>query len=153
MESNAERLARTQYVKANTAVNQELLDNDPDVIGYQLYLSSYHNVVDICDFFTSADLYGMGAGVRPRTVAIPLPLHPNCYCKFRLIYRGEIKTIYNKDAAVTWLRSNPKVTKEMMNKSNYIEFKKSSKDWESKLYDYVNPDKVKKMNSIRKFVA
>jgi hypothetical protein len=75
---NAERIARTEMAKAygDSFITENV--NDPDAVGWRAELSDAHKVTDICDFHTSADLYGMGAGVYPKGRGPAYPFHPHC---------------------------------------------------------------------------
>ena len=39
--------------------------DDPDVVAFRWRMSSSHPIVDICDVYANADLYGLGRGVYP----------------------------------------------------------------------------------------
>jgi hypothetical protein len=76
----ANRIARTELHRNYT--DQQARDlMEQDRIEYvQIRLSSKHPKVDICDFHTRADLYGLGPGIYPKANAPLPPYHPHCYC-------------------------------------------------------------------------
>ena len=89
---NAERIARTETARAyGQAVEQRIL-KDPDAIGLRWELSSVHDEdgVDECEFYATADLYGLGEGCYPTEAVPDYPAHPNCMCILSPIYQGEV---------------------------------------------------------------
>ena len=44
-------------------------------------MSKTHPRTDICDYFSSVDLYGLGKGVYPKDKAPLPPFHPFCRCR------------------------------------------------------------------------
>lgn len=76
----AKRIAETELHR-NFAIQQarELMGDD-DVQFVQWRLSPSHPIEDICDYFAGADLYGLGPGVYPKSLAPVAPAHPHCKC-------------------------------------------------------------------------
>jgi len=74
----ADRIARTEFVRANSVIKQLEIDEDDDIVGYKITLNSRHVVTDVCDLHSKANLYGMGSGVKPKRVDIGVPFHPFC---------------------------------------------------------------------------
>lgn len=46
----------------------------------QVRLSSKHEAVDVCEFYTDADMWGLGRGVYPKAEAPVPPFHIGCRC-------------------------------------------------------------------------
>jgi hypothetical protein len=87
--SNAERIATTEMSKAyGDGFFSEILA-DEDVIGWRSVLSTAHVDYDICDFWASVDMYGMGAGRYPKDQGPPYPYHPYCTCKLSPVFGME----------------------------------------------------------------
>ena len=82
---NAQRLARTETAKAYGDTFFDSILKDDDIVAYQSILSPRHPVPDICDFYATSDLYGLGKGVFPKHTGAPYPYHPNCLCIFKRI--------------------------------------------------------------------
>lgn len=81
------------------------------MIAVKWHLSSRHPVYDICDLYSAADMYNLGAGVYPKDKLPPLPAHPHCLCWLSEKLRGEVdltEAADNVDKAVdNWLRGLP----------------------------------------------
>lgn len=88
---NSERIARTEMARAyGDATFTDAIYND-EMIGVQFTLSSGHDAsaFDVCDVHCGSDLYGMGAGIYPKTQAPEYPFHPHCLCNISQVMRGE----------------------------------------------------------------
>jgi hypothetical protein len=88
---HAERIARTEIAKAyGEAVVSSAIQNE-DIVGVQFILSDAHDVPDICDVHTGADLYGMGKGVYPKNHMPDFPFHANCLLPGNRVYfKGQV---------------------------------------------------------------
>ena len=84
---HADRIARTESVRAWDASFRARINDDPRVVGIRSRTSSAHKIFDICDFYATADLYGMGPGCYPKDRAPACPYHPHCTCNRTPIYR------------------------------------------------------------------
>ena len=135
---NAERIARTEIRRATTVVQQHTIDTDPDIIGWKSVLNSRHKIVDICDFYANADLYGMGQGVYPKDVTVHIPYHPNCFCLVKYIYRGNTAKQFNSKAGGDWLKKNPKLRKKMISKEDDKKFLNNPGQWKRYLRGWEN---------------
>lgn len=132
---NAERVARTETARAwgQTQFNKML--GDDDVIGYRWELSSRHPNFDICDFNSTANLYGMGAGVYPKDSGPSYPAHPHCTCNMVEVYHGEVPASngFDPDAGKRHLASlPPSAQKELLGKSGRDAFREGA-DWQKHL--------------------
>lgn len=87
----AERIARTESVRAwfdgFIAENQD----DPDVWGYKWVLSGKHHLVgfDQCDLCANMDV-GFGKGIYPKSKVPSIPRHPHCMCMLEIVYEWEV---------------------------------------------------------------
>lgn len=86
----AERIARTESARAWFDGFIAEYQNDELVIAYKWTLNSRHPVFDICDMYSKADMFGLGAGIYPKNKIPRLPAHPHCLCYLTPIYYGEI---------------------------------------------------------------
>ena len=86
---HAERIARTEMSRAYSEGFWAKNYVDPLVVAVKWQLSSRHPNLDICDFHKNANLYGLGAGVYPKTSNPPHPAHPHCTCRLRPVYEGD----------------------------------------------------------------
>lgn len=74
----ANRIAQTELHRAySTARASEIMDDD-EIQAVQIRMSSRHPRTDICDYFSKADLYGLGPGAYPKGKAPSPPFHPHC---------------------------------------------------------------------------
>jgi hypothetical protein len=132
---NAERIARTEMARAyGDAAFSDAIYND-DVIGIKFMLSSGHNIVDICDLHTGADLFGMGPGVYPKRYAPEFPFHPHCLCSMVKIFEGEAnhatKDDYNPNGGKAFLNKlSADEQREILGVSGSDAFKDNPKGWE-----------------------
>lgn len=85
---HAERIARTERARAYAEGEIARHADDPDVVAFQWKLSTRHPVVDICDVYANADLYGLGKGIYPKDKVPHLPAHPHCICRLKPIMTG-----------------------------------------------------------------
>jgi hypothetical protein len=138
---NAERIARTEMAGAygDSFFTENL--NDPDAMGWRAELSDAHHAYDICDFHTSANLYGMGSGVYPVGKGPAFPFHPHCTCVLSTVYDGEAhepKTQgIDENQAVKLLDKLPKSKAvELLGVQGYEEFKKNPAVWENALKNW-----------------
>lgn len=113
---NAERISRTEIARANSAATKQRLLDDDDIIAVQYVLNSRHKIVDQCDYFAKANIYGIGNGKQPRSMGVRTPWHSNCFCGTRFIYRGDVGPL-NKDKGIDWLNKNSSGTTQ---KERYI---------------------------------
>lgn len=94
---NAERIARTEMARAYADGQMLRYKNDDDVVALKWVLSSRHPRYDICDFYASADLYGLGKGVYPKDKFPTLPAHPHCMCRISPVFDFEVDISKAKD--------------------------------------------------------
>jgi hypothetical protein len=76
----ANRIAQTELHRAYTDSLATEIMARTDIHAVQIKMSVRHPKLDICDFHSGADLYGLGAGVYPKALAPKPPFHPFCMC-------------------------------------------------------------------------
>lgn len=94
---HADRIARTTAVGAWDGAFRARINDDPRVVGIKSRTSSAHKIFDICDFYATADLYGMGPGCYPKDRAPACPYHPHCACVRSPIYRRRPSEVPPRD--------------------------------------------------------
>lgn len=107
---NAERIARTSISDAHSLSHDFKAHNNPDVLAIKYTLSTRHPEYDICDFHTSANLYGMGPGVYPKNKKPPHTFHPHCLCVPSDVFRTEVElnNTFDNQSAESFINSQPK---------------------------------------------
>ena len=86
---HADRIAKTEAARAwADGFYANTLDKK-SIVGYQWTLSSNHPRLDICDFYASADMYGMGPGRYPKDSVPVHPAHPHCRCTLQIVLKTE----------------------------------------------------------------
>lgn len=85
----ADRIIRTENARAWADGFIARADADEDCIGYEWVMDTRHPVIDICDFHSQVDAFGMGPGKFPKGKAPAMPAHPHCLCRFVEVYRSK----------------------------------------------------------------
>lgn len=108
---NAERILRTETVKAAGVAFDFSNSIDGDVIGVKWRLSTRHNIFDICNLHASSDSYGMGKGVYPKGKHPTYPAHPHCMCVLSKVFRGEteLNNEFETENVQSYLKSRSKM--------------------------------------------
>jgi hypothetical protein len=137
---NAERIARTEMARAyGDGFFAQNVNND-DAVGWRVELSSAHVVTDICDFHTSADLYGMGPGVYPKDKGPKYPFHPHCTCVLSTVYIGdavEQTSGFDPGRGAKYLEKLPKKDAvELLGVGGYEQFQENPDRWQSVLKNW-----------------
>lgn len=111
--ANALRVFRTELNRAHGEAYQAGAGSHPDVIGMRFNLSPNHPRVDICDYYASANLYGLGPGVYPVGEA-PWPAHPNTGSYLTAVFRDEVSAQdqAGQHAPLAWLREQSDTRQE-----------------------------------------
>jgi hypothetical protein len=128
---NSIRLVRTESARGYfDGFKARMLDDD-DVVGWQSVLSSSHEIYDVCDFYATADLHGMGPGVYPKTFSPQMPYHPSCLCIPVPVTAGEVgNVIPDNDAAIDHIESlSEEEQKSLMGESGYEAFQDNPERW------------------------
>lgn len=100
---NAERIARTELANSYNLTFKTMIENDPDITGFEWVLSSGHNVFDECDFYAELDS-GSGAGVYAKDDFPEIPAHPNCMCSM-LPYVDDKPGLIDKKNILSYINS------------------------------------------------
>jgi len=102
-------ISRTEFAQAYEMSFQRQMEEDSNVIGFQVLLSSAHPRADICDFYADSNSYDMGAGIFPSDAGVNIPFHPNCLCSKVPVYETdkgeERKGRYSQQRANEYLDS------------------------------------------------
>lgn len=85
----ADRIIRTENARAWADGFIARADADEDCIGYEWVMDTRHPVIDICDFHSQVDAFGMGPGKFPKGKAPAMPAHPHCLCRFIEVYKSK----------------------------------------------------------------
>lgn len=106
--ANALRVFRTELNRAHGEAYQAGAGSHPDVVGMRFNLSPNHSRVDICDYYASANLYGLGPGVYP-VGQVPWPAHPNTQSYLTAVFRDEVSAAdqAGKQDPLAWFRGLP----------------------------------------------
>ena len=125
----AERIARTEIARSYGLSFDFKNLQDKSVVGIKFRLSSRHAIYDICDFHTSADLYGMGKGVYPKNRHPRYPFHPHCLCLMSQVFKEEVEAEeYDRKKAEKWIESRkPEEKKALMGKVGAEKFKQNGR--------------------------
>jgi hypothetical protein len=87
---NAMRLMRTEINRAHGEAYMMGGGGHPDFAGWKFLLSPAHPKPDICDLFSTQNLYGLGPGVYPDRARCPWPAHPNTLSFIVMVFKDEI---------------------------------------------------------------
>lgn len=87
---NAMRLMRTEINRAHGEAYIKGALSHPDAAGVRFKLSPGHPKPDICDLHSTANLYGLGAGVYPTRENCPWPAHPNTISFVEVVFGDEV---------------------------------------------------------------
>lgn len=130
---NADRIARTETARAYAQQTYSETIEDDQVIGIGYDLNSGHPRTDICDFYTGADLYGLGAGRYPLSHLPKYPFHPNCLCSMYNVYSGNVGKFDSKKAA-KFLKNMPESKRKfLLGSEGNTAFKRNPSTWEDNL--------------------
>ena len=137
----AERITRTEMARAYADGFMAAADQNPDIVGMKIKLSSRHPECDICDMYAEADFSGMGAGAYPKEKVPPLPIHPHCLCRYSEIYKGEagkphLQIQEGGDAFLK--RLNKTQLNQILGKSGAVAWEKG-KDWQTYARGWIRP--------------
>ena len=137
---HASRILRTETAHAWGQGFLEDCRKDPDVVGIRWTLSSSHKIFDICDFYASADLYGMGPGVYPLGKIPGYPAHPHCMCPLAKVYKWQVpaeKDQVQQGGAVALAKMTDSQRKRILTINGAKGFQGAG-DWQSQLRNWGN---------------
>lgn len=136
----AERIARTEIARSSGIAFNLRIQKDSDVQGVKYSLSTRHHEFDICDFHTSANLYGMGKGIYPKDSQPPYPFHPHCLCVMSEVFDIDVGT-FKKEGGDRYLKSiSSSERKKVLGVRGSDEYKKGKK-WDRVLKNWHGNEK------------
>lgn len=101
----AKRVFRTELNRAHGSAYIAAVRNYPDSAGLKFLLSPNHPRPDICDFYSRANLYGLGPGVYPFDLS-PWPAHPNTLSFVVVVFRSEVLPEHaTPDNPIEWMKA------------------------------------------------
>ncbi len=126
----AERIIRTENARAWADGFIARADADEDCIGYEWVMDTRHPVIDICDFHSQVDAFGMGPGKFPKGKAPALPAHPHCLCRFVEVYKSKNPPKdQREEAGREWLEKlSEQERRRVLGKKGAIAFEEGE-DW------------------------
>ena len=136
----AERITRTEMARAWADGFVAKMKKDADIVAVKFKLSSRHPVFDICDMYTKADMYGLGAGIYPKDKLPPLPVHPHCLCRYVEVIEGEVDMQQQRDqvreAGDKWLNSLPESRRAQVLGRKGLKAWEDGEDWRKYMRGY-----------------
>lgn len=99
------RVRRVAFSEINNAYVERQLSRyaaDPSVLAVR-WVTTGPNPCPICVTLSRSNLWGMGAGVYPKT-KVPVPPHPYCRCRRLPVYQLSASAKRTRRARVTYLR-------------------------------------------------
>ena len=143
----AERITRTEMARAWADGFVAKMKKDADIVAVKFKLSSRHPVFDICDMYTKADMYGLGAGIYPKDKLPPLPVHPHCLCRYVEVIEGEVDMQQQRDqvreAGDKWLNSLPESRRAQVLGRKGLKAWEDGKDWRKYMRGYAGLREMK----------
>jgi hypothetical protein len=87
---NAERIFITERTRVVADETIQEANEDSDVVALKWHLSP-REYCATCRMYASQDFCGMGKAIYPKDEAPECPVHPNCNCRLKKVYKTEIK--------------------------------------------------------------
>lgn len=104
----ANRIAQTELFRAHSEAVARKMMQDEKLEVVRIDMSSTHRIVDICDYHSGTNQYGLGKGCYPKELAPIPPFHPFCRCKLSPVYTKSAKNArYDKNAGVKFIERLP----------------------------------------------
>ncbi len=110
-------------------------------------LDATHKIIDVCNTYASANLYGLGAGVYPKEYAPTLPIHPNGRSTVNLVEKFEVDgegAKFDPNAMESYIKNHPKHQESLLGKKGKAEFKQDPNSWKKNLRNWEQPTKFVK---------
>ena len=160
----AERITRTEMARAWADGFWAKAQNSNDIVAVKFKLSSRHPVFDICDMYSKADMFGLGAGVFPKNKVPALPIHPHCLCRYVEVYTDEVDLNKQRDniraSGDEWLENLSDLRKRQVLGYDGLKAWQNGEDWRkymrgyaglhnpsTRLQNYFKDDTINNMNS------
>ncbi len=147
MRYNAERISRTESFFGYGQSVQENAVADDDIGAMSFDLDATHKIIDVCNTYASANLYGLGAGVYPKEYAPTLPIHPNGRSTVNLVEKFEVDgegAKFDPNAMESYIKNHPKHQEALLGKKGKAEFKQDPNSWKKNLRNWEQPTKFVK---------
>lgn len=129
----AERITRTEMARAWADGFFAKVQNNSDIVAVKFKLSSRHPVFDICDMYSKADMFGLGAGVFPKNKVPALPIHPHCLCRYVEVYADEVDLNKQRDniraSGDKWLENLSDLRKRQVLGYDGLKAWQNGEDW------------------------
>lgn len=87
---NAMRVMRTEINRAHGEAYMLAGEGKPYFGGWRYLLSPAHPEPDICDLYSSQNVWGLGKGVYPNRSKTPWPAHPNTLSFVEIVFKDDI---------------------------------------------------------------
>lgn len=102
--AKAERVFRTELNRAHGLAYEAGAADTPGAVGTQFLLSPRHPRPDVCDYFASANLHGLGPGIYPFG-RNPWPAHPNTLSYTVIVFDDEVSDAdrAGRETPLDWL--------------------------------------------------
>ncbi|MBS3953641.1 MAG: hypothetical protein KGZ88_11895 [Methylomicrobium sp.] len=136
----ANRIAQTELHRAHTDQYAAEIMADEGFDYVQIKLSATHPRLDICDYHTGLDAYGLGPGIYPKAQAPKPPFHPFCRCLLRPRASVEGKERFVPDAGQKALSKLPaNDARQIMGSADKLEQLLKGKDIDAILNAGIDP--------------
>lgn len=143
----AERITRTEMARAWADGFWAKAQNSNDIVAVKFKLSSRHPVFDICDMYSKADMFGLGAGVFPKNKVPALPIHPHCLCRYVEVYADEVDINKQRDniraSGDKWLENLSDLRKRQVLGYDGLKAWQNGEDWRKYMRGYAGFREVK----------
>ena len=143
----AERITRTEMARAWADGFWAKAQNSNDIVAVKFKLSSRHPVFDICDMYSKADMFGLGAGVFPKNKVPALPIHPHCLCRYVEVYTDEVDVNKQRDniraSGDEWLENLSELRKRQVLGYDGLKAWQNGEDWRKYMRGYAGFREVK----------
>lgn len=143
----AERITRTEMARAWADGFWAKAQNSTDIVAVKFKLSSRHPVFDICDMYSKADMFGLGAGVFPKNKVPALPIHPHCLCRYVEVYADEVDLNKQRDniraSGDEWLENLSDLRKRQVLGYDGLKAWQNGEDWRKYMRGYAGFREIK----------
>ena len=152
----AERITSTEMARAWADGFWAKAQNSNDIVAVKFKLSSRHPVFDICDMYSKADMFGLGAGVFPKNKVPALLVHPHCLCRYVEVYADEVDVNKQRDtiraSGDEWLENLSDLRKRQVLGYDGLKAWQNGEDWRKYMRGYAGFREVKSRLQMYKIV-
>ena len=148
MRYNAQTVARTEsFFNYGESIKSEAFNNeDVGAIGFDL--DPDHKIFDSCDGYASANLYGLGNGIYPKTFAPKLPIHPNGKSTLNEVDIDEVNgenATFKESGMIDYIKKNPDKQKHLLGVEGAKDFNADNSTWKANLKNWEEPTEFTKV--------